>query len=187
MAERTVPGASRAGGWRSHAEAVRRPDPTDPADRTVREIMSRVPVSISIDATLREAQATMASLHIHHLLVYEDARLVGILSDRDILRHLSANLGTLAEQRRDTETLRRKVFHATTYRPQTVPPNTPLAEAAAILLGRDFSCLPVCNAAGEAVGIITTRDLLRGLVSCLLPNDALASSAGASDRPPSTG
>ncbi len=48
----------------------------------------------------------------------------------------------------------------------------PIEEAAALLLDRGVSCLPVRDDAGEVIGIVTSRDLLRGMVSCALPRPA---------------
>jgi CBS domain-containing protein len=48
-----------------------------------------------------------------------------------------------------------------TINPATVNPETALADAARIMLDRQFSGLPVVDASGKLVGIITEGDLLR--------------------------
>ncbi len=136
----------------------------------VRDLMTRPVLTIDAEATAEDAQRLMYQHGIHHLAVQSQGRFVGILSDRDLLRHLSHRLGTLAERPEDTVTLRQKVFRIATYRPITVTPETPVAAAAALLLDRGFSSLPVADSAGRIVGIVTTADLLRGMLSCALPD-----------------
>ena len=136
---------------------------------TVAQIMQHDLVSIDVDATLQEAQAVLAQNGIHHLLVYNHGHLVGVLSDRDVLVHLSPFLGTLAEQTRDLRTLHRRVYQIATYHPTTIRPDTSVLQAAALLLSHGFSSLPVIDAEGTVVGMVTTRDLLRGIVECVLP------------------
>ena len=130
----------------------------------VNEIMSRPPVTISLDATLGEARDLMVRRRVHHLLVFENSTFLGVLSDQDLLQHLSSNIGTLAETSRDSGTLKRRVLRATTYRPVTIQPSAPILDAAALLLRHQISCLPVQAAGGSIVGVVTTRDLLRALL-----------------------
>ena len=136
---------------------------------TVAQIMRHDLVRIDVDATLQEAQAVLAQHDIHHLLVYNHGHLVGVLSDRDVLLHLSPFLGTPSEQTRDLRTLHRRVYQIATYHPTTIRPDTPVLQAAALLLSHGFSSLPVVDAEGTVVGMVTTRDLLRGIVECVLP------------------
>jgi acetoin utilization protein AcuB len=91
------------------------------ADQPVRAVMSRLLRHIDIDATLDDVREQMSSHDVHHLLMFERERLVRVISDRDVLSHLSPNLGTLAERRDDPATLRRRVFHAASFLPTTVP------------------------------------------------------------------
>jgi CBS domain-containing protein len=60
------------------------------------------------------------------------------------------------------------VFQLASY-PVTVAPDATVQEAAALMLDRAISCLPVTDARGETVGVVTSRDLLRGLLACALP------------------
>lgn len=143
--------------------------PTSIADARVRDVMSRNLVTIDSGATLLEAQEMLARHDIHHLLVEDRGRIVGVVSDRDVLRHSSAFAGQAAGQSRDAWTMQRRVYQWATFDLVTVPADAYLYEATAILIERTISCLPVRDATGRIVGIVTTRDLLRGLLSCVLP------------------
>ena len=142
---------------------------SDPASVRVDAIMNRRPFWIDAEATMGEARAQMHAHGIHHLLVGAYGRFVAVLSDRDVLRKISPRVGTASERAEDLWTLQRKVFQAATYRPITASPETSVLEAAAILLSRGISCLPVMGESGRVAGLVTTRDLLQALVSCALP------------------
>lgn len=141
---------------------------------TARELMRAPIVTIAADARLQEARRLMETNGFHHLVVTDRGRAVGMLSDRDILRHLSPFLGTNAEQGRDLETLQRPVYHAATYGLITIRSDATILEAAAMMLDRGVSALPVVDGAlvegrGKIVGMLTARDLLHGTLSCLVP------------------
>ena len=140
--------------------------------RTVADLMSRGTITIDADATLAEARERMAEHAVHHLLVTDRERIVAVLSDRDLLRQTSPYVGTPSESERDAATLRRRIFRAASYDLVTVDADEPIEDAAALLLNRAVSCLPVRDGDGEIVGIVTSRDLLRGMLSCVLPRSA---------------
>ena len=57
--------------------------------RPVSDLMSRNPVTIGRDASLAEAMELMRNKAIRTLPVVEDGQAVGVLSIRDILRHIA--------------------------------------------------------------------------------------------------
>ncbi len=57
-------------------------------DRVVSEVMSRVPVTVSIDASVREAVVQFAEGGFHAVPVVAGSRLMGIFTTRDLARHL---------------------------------------------------------------------------------------------------
>ena len=132
-------------------------------EQLVKEIMSEDVWRVDTEATLGEAREMMAAHGIHHVLVFNRHDLVAVLSDRDVISHLSPNLGTLAEHRHDADTLLRRVFRAASYHPVTVPIYATVAMAAGEMLKHKISCLPVMDADRGVVGIVTSRDLLRAL------------------------
>jgi acetoin utilization protein AcuB len=140
-------------------------------DVPVHRFMGRPPITIDASATLSEAHELLERHDIHHLLVEHRGRVVGVLSDRDLLRHTSPFVGTLSERTRDRHTLLRRIFQFASYDLITVRDDAPLHEAVALLITHDISCLPVKDAGGEVLGVVTTRDLLRGMLECQLPVD----------------
>jgi acetoin utilization protein AcuB len=134
-----------------------------PASVCVSSVMSRRVVSVDYDDRLRTVKKLFDQHGFHHLLVVEQGRLHGVLSDRDLLRALSPFIGTLSETTRDAETLDRRVHQVMTRRLTTLGPEATLAEAIDVFLAERVSCLPVIDASRHPLGILSWRDVLRAL------------------------
>lgn len=126
----------------------------------VREIMTTRVATVSMDDRLNVIKEIFEQAHFRHLLVVEEEALVGVISDRDLLRALSPYLDTDAEMTRDIDTLNRRAHQIMSRQPITIAPDRPLQEAARVMLERHVSCLPVLED-GTLVGILSWRDLLR--------------------------
>ncbi|MNO53527.1 inosine 5'-monophosphate dehydrogenase [compost metagenome] len=126
----------------------------------IKEIMTTRVATVSMDDRLGVIKAIFEQAHFRHLLVLEDDVLVGVISDRDLLRALSPYLDTDAEMNRDTETLNRRAHQIMSREPITISPERSLQEAASIMLEQHVSCLPVLEN-GALVGIVSWKDLLR--------------------------
>lgn len=126
----------------------------------VREIMTTRVATVSMDDRLNVIKEIFEQAHFRHLLVVEEEALVGVISDRDLLRALSPYLDTDAEMTRDIDTLNRRAHQIMSRQPITIAPDRPLQEAARVMLERHVSCLPVLED-GALVGILSWRDLLR--------------------------
>ena len=123
---------------------------------TVRDWMTRGPVSIAPDCPVRRALALMESAGVRHLLVVEGDRLTGIVSNRDVRRLLGEAARALP--------LAEPVSRIMTEGPVTVPPETPIAVATRLLLDGRIGALPVRE--GErVVGVFTTADALDALLA----------------------
>ena len=134
----------------------------------IRELMSTELVTLTEDETLAHAQRCMDRGRIRHLPVVRDQALVGLVTHRDLL---AASFSIFAEvdpdeQRRVFVTVPvSEVMHGGVL---TVGPDTPVAEAARLLLQSKYGCLPVVDDSGRLVGLVTEADFLR-LTVRLLP------------------
>ena len=126
----------------------------------IKEIMTTRVATVSMDDRLNVIKAIFEQAHFRHLLVVEEEVLVGVISDRDLLRALSPYLDTDAEMNRDTETLNRRAHQIMSRQPITISPESSLQAASAIMLEQHVSCLPVLEN-GALVGIVSWKDLLR--------------------------
>ncbi len=124
----------------------------------VREIMSTPVKTVSPDTTLKEAGRIMLRYGHSGLPVVEDGVLVGIISRRDIDKALQHSL-THAPVK---GYMSRNVV--------TVTPEAPLAEAQRLLVKYDIGRLPVVDASGRLVGIVSRSDVLNVLHSGKYPH-----------------
>lgn len=134
------------------------------AEKGVESIMTRDVFTVSMDDSISTMREILKRAAFHHLLVVKDRKLVGILSDRDIIRNISPFLDTLSEAARDVNILQRRVHQFMTHKPITVSRDTSVETAASLLLKNNISCLPVVSSDAEIEGILTWRDILREYV-----------------------
>lgn len=124
--------------------------------------MSRPLVSVPMDATLEHVRTLLEAHHIHHVVVVENGRLMGIISDRDLLRHLSPFLGhEFNERGQDLNTLSRRAHQSMTRKVKTATAETDVTDAAMLMLRHRVGCLPVTDENGRLRGIVTWRDMVR--------------------------
>jgi acetoin utilization protein AcuB len=131
--------------------------------------MSARLVTVGPDDSVADVRRAFDEHGFHHLLVVERRRLVGIVSDRDLLRNVSPFVDKLAERPQDLALLNRRVHQIMGRDPVTISRHTPIDHAACLMQEHDVSCLPVVEPDGRPVGIVTRSDLLRGLAACFMP------------------
>ncbi|GAB3484536.1 CBS domain-containing protein [Marinomonas epiphytica] len=129
----------------------------------INDIMSSPVVTVELDDSLAVVDEIFRNTHFHHLLVVEDSKLLGVLSDRDLLKALSPKLGTAAEKDSDLATLNKKVHQIMSRKPICIGKMDSLYKAVDLLLDNKISCLPVLDEQQKLVGIISWRDLLRAI------------------------
>ncbi len=126
----------------------------------VSEIMTSQVVTISPDDIIETAKELLNKRRFHHLMVVENNQLLGIVSDKDILKWLSPYVGTESETSRDTALLNKKVHQIMSRRLITVQPNDSLKQAIEVMVTGNVSCLPVADMENHLKGILSWRDLL---------------------------
>ncbi len=136
----------------------------------VSEIMTNATVIDEADETLAEAAQKMWSQQTGSLLVKEGDDLVGIITERDILKAVAT--GADLEQTRISEAMSKDLV--------TVAPGTSLREAARIMADKWIRHLPVLDQ-GRLVGIISQRDLTGVLAGALNEPEALQQLVEASE------
>lgn len=127
----------------------------------VSTIMTKDVVTVDMDTSLKTICAIFEEGNFHHLLVVEDEKMFGVISDRDVLKAVSPFLNTVAEQARDLSTLKRRAHQIMSRKPITITEDMDLKDATLLMLQESVSCLPVISSDGEVEGIITWKDLLK--------------------------
>jgi CBS domain-containing protein len=132
----------------------------DLRERPVSEIMQREVATLREDDQLTVADDVMRLGQVRHMPVLAGEKLVGVVSNRDLLAaSLTSALEFGARERRAF--LRSvEVREVMTKDVVSVGPDMPIAKAARILIERRIGCLPVVKGE-ELVGLVTETDLLR--------------------------
>ena len=117
---------------------------------TLRDFMTSEDVlTISADTTLGQAARRMRTRNVGAAVVVEDERIVGIFTERDLLR-------AIADSRHPDQATVRTYM---TPNPVTLPPSHSPSEAAQIMSERRFRHIPVVEG-GRLVGVVSIRDLM---------------------------
>jgi acetoin utilization protein AcuB len=116
--------------------------------------MTRDVVVVPPELLVGAAREIMERSRIRHLPVVKQGRLVGILSDRDLLRY----------EGMDLDGVETPVREAMTPAPITCSLNTPVSRVAQIMLEHKIDSLPVVDQVGSLLGLVTSSDLLHILV-----------------------
>lgn len=117
----------------------------------VADAMTREPVTISANKTLRDAAKLMAKEHVGALLIKEEDKILGIISEQDIVRKAVAALGNPSK---------RKIKEIMAGNLITTTPDEDIFEALRIMRDYNIRHLPVMSQ-GKFVGLVTMKDILK--------------------------
>ena len=140
---------------------------------SVADFMTRDLVTVREADDVALAESLLRVGGIRHLPVVRDRKLVGILTQRDVLR--SGLSGTASARER-------AVSDVMTRDPTSVRPGLGLAHAARLMLERKYGCLPVCEEDGTLVGIVTEADFVRFAADVVRDLDLVADVVRAQER-----
>jgi CBS domain-containing protein len=122
--------------------------------------MSRGLLAVEPRLPLTEVAQRMVSRDVGAALVVEGERLVGILTERDVLRAAAAGI-------RDDTT----VADWMTRDPETMEPDEPIRQAAVLMIHGGFRHMPIVEGE-QVVGMLSIRDLMRVVLEDSSPRGA---------------
>jgi CBS domain-containing protein len=126
--------------------------------RTIQQLLDakgREVWSIGPDASVYEALLSMAERKVGALLVMEDTRMVGLISERDYARSVILR-GRTSQETRVREVMTERVI--------CTRPDQTLEEAMALMTEKRVRHLPVI-VGDEVVGLISIGDLIKSIIS----------------------
>ena len=126
----------------------------------VGERMSRPVISVSPDAPIHDVLAMFKKEHIRRAPVLKDGKLVGIISQGDLLNASPSPVTTLSIWEMNYLLSKVTVKRVMSKKVITVDVDTPIEEAARIMADSKIGGLPVLNS-GRVVGMITETDLFK--------------------------
>ncbi|HSB19262.1 MAG TPA: CBS domain-containing protein [Anaeromyxobacteraceae bacterium] len=138
---------------------------------TVGDFMTRDLVTVKEEDDLALAESILRLGGIRHLPVVREGKLVGLVTQRDLLRSAAVRSH---KSTRASDIMVREVT--------AVRPDTSLVQAAKIMLANKFGCLPVTEEGGRLAGIITESDFVRFAADVVQDLDMVAEAVGTGTR-----
>ena len=145
-----------------------------------KEIMSSSVITVTRETTVSEVAKLLVEHKVSGLpVVDEDSRVIGMVSEGDLI-HQDKKLHTpafleilggviyLENPLRVAQDLQKmtasKVAEIMTAKVFTVKEDTPVEEVATIMVERQVNRVPVVNAGGRLVGIVSRQDLVKAMI-----------------------
>jgi len=131
----------------------------------VKNWMSKNVITVDINDSMQDAMKLLKENDIRMLPAMKKAKLVGIVTDRDLKKASASDATTLEVHELLYLLMKIKVKNIMTRDVITVPPDYTVEETAQVLQKNRISGAPVVDADGQLVGTITQTDLFRVLIS----------------------
>jgi acetoin utilization protein AcuB len=126
--------------------------------------MTPNPITIDAGATIVEAIHLLKEKNVRRLPVMKNGKLVGIVTERMLLSFSPGKSSSLDTWELHYLLARTPVTDAMNRKPNTVTPDTDLADAAQLIHDRKLNGITVVNEHGDLVGILTTTNALEALI-----------------------
>ncbi len=126
----------------------------------VGERMSRPVISITREMPIHDALALFKKEKIRRAPVLKDGKLIGIISDKDLLNASPSQATSLSVWEMNYMLSKITVKEVMTREVLTVQADTPIEEAARLMADNKIGGVPVMKA-GKVVGMITETDLFK--------------------------
>jgi acetoin utilization protein AcuB len=126
------------------------------------DLMTAKPITVDPQTRMLDARQRMLEERIRHLVVVDEGRVVGIVTDRDIRLNLPSPATSLSVWEINYLLAQLTVGGVMTASVIVVEPERPIAEAARIMIDHKIGALPVVDD-GRLVGIVTESDFVRAL------------------------
>ena len=126
----------------------------------VTDIMMGSPVTLKPEDTLDLANDIISLGRIRHIPVVDAGRLVGLLSERDLMGAAASHVFGLKQKSKSALLKSVLIRDVMKKRVVTVAPETSIKDAAHLMADKKIGCVPVVSD-GAIVGLVTTTDILR--------------------------
>jgi len=138
----------------------------------VKHMMTASVVTFFPEQTLLLAEDVMRIHKFRHLPVIDnDRHLVGLVTQRDLLKAQISALTGLTEEQRRARQEEVRIRELMTRDLWTVNPDTLASHAGQLLIDHQYSCLPVVDQDRVLCGIVTERDFLKFAIKALSVHD----------------
>lgn len=129
--------------------------------------MTKNPITVEPTTPVNDAAKLMKQRKIRRLPVVEKGRLVGIISDRDVMRVAPSPATTLSKFEIMSLLDKMTVSEIMAKEVVSLPDTATIEEAALVMYNERLSGLPVVSSMGAVVGIITETDVFKTFVDVM--------------------
>jgi CBS domain-containing protein len=130
--------------------------------KPVYEVMTTDIATCTPDDEIDNIWRQMQEKHLHALFVMKEKKLIGIVTERDLLE--SGAAFPAFESKKGRFKSPAKVFSVMHMPVTTLKEATSLREAARLMLEKNFGRLPVVDEKGTLLGIVDRKDVVKGLL-----------------------
>ena len=114
---------------------------------TLADVMRTEVIDVAPEDTLGEVAERMSAVNVGAVVVKDYGRLIGILTERDMLKAMAARVHTSDARVREWMT----------EDPLTATAEMDLEDAAQVMLQHNFRHLPILDESGAVVGLVSLR------------------------------
>ena len=132
----------------------------------IRDVMTKNPITVDSDTLVVDAQRMMKENHIRRLPIVDKGKLVGIVTQHDLLMASPSPATSLSIHELNYLLSKMKVKEVMKKNPLVLAPDTPFEEALKIGQEKKIGSFPVVEK-GKLVGITTESDIIRFLSRAL--------------------
>jgi acetoin utilization protein AcuB len=132
----------------------------------IRDVMTRNPISVDGETLILDARKIMNENNIRRLPVVDKGKLVGIVTQHDLLEAAPSPATSLSAHELNYLLSKMKVKEIMRKNPVTLTPDTPFEEALRIGQEKKIGSFPVVEN-GKLIGITTESDIVRFLTRAL--------------------
>ena len=140
-------------------------------DMSIHPWITPAPPTIGPKENLKRARAQMRAANVAELLVVDDGKLVGTLSERDIWEHCPTSTLVMDDKQADDLLEQFRVGGVMALHPSVLRPDASLAEAAQVFAAGDRSGLPVVED-GIPIGFLTETSVMHAVAMLLGPESS---------------
>jgi acetoin utilization protein AcuB len=131
----------------------------------VADVMTREVSTVFEEDNLEQVLALLTPYRFRHVPVVDGRRVVGILSQRDLLQFTNQGRNSAADRTRAARALEQTfVRDVMSQKVITIAADAPLSKAARLMLEHRVGALPVVDGEDQLVGIVSESDLLKQFV-----------------------
>ena len=125
-------------------------------ETAVGDLMAKDPLIVDADATVVAAVNAMNERRTGCVLVQKAGKLVGIFTERDVLRKVIFRDGNKSW----------KVDEVMTRNPETLSPGASVAYALNKMSVDGYRHIPIVDKGGQAIGVLSVKDIVHFVVEC---------------------